>query len=237
MTDPAAGLEERLGHAFVDRDLFRLALAHRSWCSEQDDGDEPSNERLEFLGDAVLGLVVADHAYRSFPDLPEGELTDVRKAVVNAAALAEVAADLGLGSALLLGKGEDAAGGRTKQSILADALEALVGALYLDGGLAVARAFVLGLLGPRIDAVAAGAARHDAKTALQELGVQRHGVGPVYEIAQEGPDHDRRFYATVTLAGEELGRGEGRSKKQAQQAAARVALARLSGGAAPARDA
>ncbi|MBK9178944.1 MAG: ribonuclease III [Acidimicrobiales bacterium] len=237
VTDAAASLLERLGYVFTDRSLFRLALAHRSWCSEQEEGDEPSNERLEFLGDAVVGLVVAEHAFRQFPDLPEGDLTDVRKSVVNAGALAEVAAELGLGPALLLGKGEDGAGGRTKQSILADAFEALVGALYLDGGLPVARRVVLGLLGPRIDAIAAGAAVHDAKTALQELGVQRHGVGPVYRIAQEGPDHDRRFFATVTLAGEELGRGEGRSKKQAQQAAARMALARLSGGSDPAGDA
>jgi ribonuclease-3 len=206
-------------------------VAHRSWCAEHP--GQPSNERLEFLGDSVLGLVVTDHLFRTFPDLPEGELAKVRAAVVNSAALAEVAAGLGVGDALLLGKGERQSGGDEKPSILADAMEALLGAIYVDGGWAAAAATVMALLGDRIDEAAAGPGGQDYKTRLQELCARDFEALPVYEIADEGPDHAKHFEATVTIAGLTRGSGRGRSKKQAEQAAARRAWEQLSAAAAP----
>jgi ribonuclease-3 len=197
------------------------ALAHRSWCAETEGAE--SNERLEFLGDAVLGLVVTDHLFLTYPDLPEGELAKVRASVVNSAALAEVAADLDIGAALLLGKGEDQSGGREKPSILADAMEAVIGAVYLDGGWDASAELVMGLLGERIEEAAAGPGGQDYKTRLQELSAHRFEHLPKYEVHDDGPDHAKRFYAKVTLGGEVQGNGEGRSKKQAEQAAARVA--------------
>ncbi|MDQ3756665.1 MAG: ribonuclease III [Actinomycetota bacterium] len=214
-------LGERLGYAFDDPTLLARAMAHRSWCAETA-GEDP-NERLEFLGDAVLGLVVTDHIYRSYPDLPEGELAKVRASVVNSASLAELALELGLGEALLLGKGEDQSGGREKPSILADAMEAVIGAVYIDGGWDPAAEFVMRLLGERIAEAAAGPGGQDYKTRLQELGARRFDELPRYEVADEGPDHAKRFYATVHLGNEPRGTGEGRSKKQAEQAAARQA--------------
>ena len=184
---------------------------------------ELSNERLEFLGDAVLGLVVTDHLFNTYDTLPEGELAKVRASVVNSAALAEVAAGLDIGSALLLGKGEDASGGREKPSILADALEAVIGAVYLDGGWDGAAEVVLGLLGDRIAAAAAGPGGQDYKTRLQELSARSFDDVPSYLVEDDGPDHAKRFFATVVVGGRARGRGEGRSKKQAEQAAARCA--------------
>jgi ribonuclease III len=196
-------------------------MAHRSWCAEHP-GTE-SNERLEFLGDAVLGWVVADLAYHRYDDLPEGALTGVRKGVVNAIALAEVAVTLGLGEHLLLGRGEDAAGGREKPSILSDALEALFGAVYVDGGPAAAHEVVERLVGPRLAATAARLDFLDYKSRLQELAV-RHGAGaPEYHTRSEGPDHAKRFFATVVIDGRIAGEGTGRSKKAAEQAAAEAA--------------
>ncbi|HEX2039975.1 MAG TPA: ribonuclease III [Acidimicrobiales bacterium] len=214
-------LAERLGHDFGDPTLLARAMAHRSWCAETA-GEDP-NERLEFLGDAVLGLVVTDHIFRTYPDLPEGELAKVRASVVNSASLAELALELGLGEALLLGKGEDQSGGREKPSILADAMEAVIGAVYIDGGWGPAADLVMRLLGERIAEAAAGPGGQDYKTRLQELGARRFDELPRYEVADEGPDHAKRFYATVHLGDEPRGTGEGRSKKQAEQAAARVA--------------
>jgi ribonuclease-3 len=219
--DALSALAARLGHRFADPELLDRAMAHRSWCAETP--GTPSNERLEFLGDAVLGLVVTDHVYRSYPDLPEGELAKVRASVVSAAALADVAAELDLGPALLLGKGEDASGGREKPSILADALEAVIGAVYLDAGWNGAAGVVLGLLGDRIAAAAAGPGGQDYKTRLQELSARSFDDVPSYLVVDEGPDHAKRFFATVVVGGEARGRGEGRSKKQAEQAAARCA--------------
>ncbi|MGH8987063.1 MAG: ribonuclease III, partial [Thermoplasmata archaeon] len=163
----AARLAGRLGHERATPSLFQQALSHRSWCAEQ--GGLPSNERLEFLGDAVLGLVVAEYCYRRFPQMPEGELAKVRAAVVNARVLAEVADQLGIGGALLLGKGEEASGGRTKPSILADSLEAVIGALYLEAGWTAAEEVILGFLGPRIERAAAKPDDFDQKGLLQEL--------------------------------------------------------------------
>jgi ribonuclease-3 len=201
-------------------------MAHRSWCAETP--GEGSNERLEFLGDAVLGLVVTDHLYRTYPELPEGELAKVRASVVNSEALAEVAAELDLGRALLLGKGEDASGGREKPSILADAMEAVIGAVYLDGGWDAASEFIMRLLGERIEEGAAGPGGQDFKTRLQELAARQFDQLPRYEVRDEGPDHAKQFFATVLLGGVRRGSGEGRSKKQAEQQAAREAWHQLS---------
>jgi ribonuclease III len=214
-------LIRRLGFAFDDSSLLVQALSHRSWCAES--GGVPSNERLEFLGDAVLGLVVAEHTYRAYPDLPEGSLAKVRAAVVNASVLAEVAGELELGGALLLGRGEDSSGGREKASILANAVEAVIGAVYLDRGWDAASALVLRLLGSRIAEAAAGPGAEDFKTRLQELVIRRAGELPRYEVDGAGPDHARRYTAAVYVGGTAAGRGEGRSKKDAEQAAARAA--------------
>jgi len=216
---------QRLGRPFEDAGLLARALAHRSWCAEN--GAATSNERLEFLGDAVLGLVVTDHLFLTYPDLPEGELAKVRASLVNSEALAEVATDLDLGSFLLLGKGEAASGGREKPSILADAMEAVIGAVYIDGGWPAAARLVMQLLADRIDEAAAGPGGQDYKTRLQELAARRFEQLPRYEVVDEGPDHAKRFFAKVFLAGEHRGEGEGRSKKQAEQGAARAAWTEL----------
>ena len=182
-----------------------------------------SNERLEFLGDSVLGLIVTDHIFRTYPDMPEGELAKVRAAVVSAAALAEVAIELELGEAVLLGKGEDASGGREKPSILADALEAVIGAVYIEGGWDAAERLVLDLLVERIVEASEGPGGQDDKTRLQELTARELTELPRYRLTDEGPDHAKRFFAEVRIRGEVRGRGEGRSKKQAEAAAARDA--------------
>lgn len=223
-------LPGRLGHDFADPSLLVRALSHRSWCSEV--GGQPSNERLEFLGDAVLGLVVADLAFRHHDDLPEGKLTDLRKSVVNASALAEVAVEIGLGAYLRLGKGEDAAGGRSKPSILSDAFEAVLGAVYVDGGIDAARALVNRLFVHRLATAAQRLDRLDYKTVLQELTARLHDTAPVYVVSDTGPDHDKRFFATVIVQGAAVGHGEGRSKKTAEQAAAEQAFTALSATAA-----
>ena len=219
-------MARRLGWDFKDRTLLERAVSHRSYCAENP--PTLSNERLEFLGDAVLGLVVTDHIYGEYPDLPEGEMAKVRASVVNSEALAQVAAALGVGDALLLGKGEAQSRGGQKPSILADAMEALLGATYLDGGWEAARDLVLRLLGDRILQAAAGPGGQDHKTRLQELASSRFGRLPSYTVVDEGPDHDKRFVATVTLDGRKWTGGVGRSKKQAEQMAAREAWTELS---------
>jgi ribonuclease-3 len=171
----------------------------------------------------VLGLVVTDHLFGTFPDLAEGELAKVRASVVNAGVLADLAAELGIGPALALGKGEDASGGREKPSILSDAMEAVIGAVYLDGGWEPARELVLTLLADRIAEAATGPGGQDYKTRLQELAAQRLDTLPRYEVEESGPDHAKRFLATVYINEEQCGSGEGRSKKQAEQAAAQKA--------------
>ena len=225
-TGPLRDLEGALGVRFRDQAIIERALAHRSYCAEHPD-TAVSNERLEFLGDAVLGLVVTDYMFREYPDMPEGELAKLRASVVNSEVLADVAREIDLGDALLLGKGEDASGGRAKASILADAMEAVIAAAYLDGGWDVARGLVLRLLEARIIEGAAGPGGHDYKTRLQELAARRFDQLPRYQVRHEGPDHSRRFFATVLLRGEPWGTGEGRSKKQAEQGAARMAWRRL----------
>lgn len=219
-------LSRSLGYDFADQSLLRRALAHRSWCAEV--GGQPSNERLEFLGDAVLGWVVAEIAYRRHGDLPEGKLTDLRKSVVNATALAQVAEAIGLGEWLLLGKGEDSAGGRRKPSILSDAFEAVLGAVYLDGGVEAAKALVARLFSERLDVAAGQLDRLDHKTVLQELTARLYDTAPVYLLTDSGPDHAKTFKATVLVAGTALGVGEGKSKKLAEQQAASEAYDALS---------
>ena len=203
----------------TDLALLRRALAHRSWCAEV--GGQPSNERLEFLGDAVLGWVVAEIAYRRHGDLPEGKLTDLRKSVVNATALAEVAESIGLGEWLLLGKGEDAAGGRQKPSILSDALEAVLGAVYLDGGVDAAKALVARLFSERLEIAAGQLDRLDHKTVLQELTARLYDTAPVYLLTESGPDHSKTFKATVLVDGTRIGCGR-RQVEEAGRAAGRV---------------
>jgi ribonuclease-3 len=211
-----------LGHTFSDISFLQHALAHRSWCGEQGAG-APSNERLEFLGDAVLGLVVARYAFERYPAFPEGKLAKVRSAVVNARVLAQVAERLGVGDELLLGRGEESSGGRSKASILADAFEAILGAIYLDAGWDAAELLILRELRQAITEAAREPDDFDHKSRLQEKAV-RDGVGtPRYVIVGSGPDHDRAYVAEVLLAGNLCGRGEGRSKKEAEQEAARDA--------------
>ena len=213
-------LSARLGYAFTDISLLETAMHHRSWNAENDGGE--SNERLEFLGDAVLGWVVADIVYTQHSDLPEGKLTDLRKSVVNANALAEVAADLGIGEHLMLGKGEDTAGGREKTSILSDALEAVIGAVYIDAGPQATHDVVRALMGKRIVDAVGGLDRLDAKTRLQEL-ASKLEAHVHYKVEDEGPDHEKMFFATVFVGDRELGYGEGKSKKAAEQIAAEIA--------------
>ena len=220
------GLGQRLGYRFADESLLRRAMSHRSWCAENPGA--LSNERLEFLGDAVLGWMIADIAFRDHQDLPEGKLTDLRKSVVNASALAEVAANIDLGSCLLLGKGENGGGGRLKPSILSDALEAVIGAVYLDGGVAAAAGLIERLFAEPLQRAAKQLDRLDFKTLLQELTARLFDAAPVYVLSETGPDHAKAFTATGVVGGRAVGEGRGRSKKIAEQAAAEAAHVLLS---------
>ena len=219
-------LVTRLGIT-VSNALLTQALTHRSYAYER--GGLPTNERLEFLGDAVLGLVVTDALYRRHPGRSEGQLAKNRSGVVSAAALADVARDLGLGPALLLGHGEELTGGREKASILADGLEAVIGAVYLEHGFDVAVQVVMRLVAPRLDSAAARRAGTDWKTDLQELVAATGRSAPTYQVTGTGPDHARQFTAWVTLDSVLLGEGHGRSKKQAKQRAAEQACLALRG--------
>ena len=225
MRGRATPSERALGVRFKDAGLRRMSLTHRSYAFEQD--STVTNERLEFLGDAVLGLVVTDLAFARFPDLPEGELAKLRAATVNMLTLADIARELGLGKEILLGKGEELSGGRDKTSILADAMEGVLGAVYLDRGLPAARSLIERLFWPRMAAYARGEGDRDYKTGLQELAAQDLGAIPQYRVIEEGPDHAKEFTATVYIGGETYGSGEGRSKKEAEQRAAREAYDRL----------
>ena len=202
----------------VEPELVEQALTHRSFAYEN--GGIPTNERLEFLGDSVLGVVVTDALYREHPQLPEGQLAKLRAAVVNMRALADVARGLQLGAFIRLGKGEEATGGRDKASILADTLEAVIGAVYLSGGIDRAATFVHQLFDPVIRAAASLGAGLDWKTSLQEV-TAAAGLGvPEYRVADSGPDHAKSFTATVVLGGQPYGTGDGGSKKEAEQQAA-----------------
>ena len=219
-------LEQKIGYTFRDRALLENALTHSSYANEHREKGVLSNERLEFLGDSILGLVVADHLYRTRPDLPEGDLTRIRAALVCENSLVDVARELDLGSYLKLGKGEDSGGGRRRPSIQADAVEAMLAAVYLDGGIGQVRKLIHALiLGHEKEKTAAG---RDYKTALQELVQRESGQVLVYSLVGEsGPDHAKVFSMEVLLNGRSIGTGEGHSKKEAEQAAARAAVERL----------
>jgi ribonuclease III len=225
---PYAALEERLGHLFADPSLCEAALTHKSWLNEaQPSPGRRDNERLEFLGDAVLALVVSDLLMKTFPDRAEGELSKTRAVIVSESGLAKTAEAMSLGDWIFLGRGEDQAGGRRKPSILSNALEALFGAVYLDGGLAAAKSVADRLFGHALPE-AERHARLDHKSRLQERSQALLQTTPVYSvIRQEGPDHDKRFEVVLTLAGREYGRALGKSKKEAEQSAAAQALGLL----------
>ena len=217
-------LEARLGYTFRDRTLLENALMHSSYANERRAAGCTSNERLEFLGDSVLGMVTAEKLYKLFPNLPEGRLSRMRAELVCEQSLHAVALGLELGQYLLLGKGETHTGGRERPSILADAVEAIIAAMYLDGGMEVARTFILEKVLAGIDA---GEMHHviDYKTELQERVQRKADQHLEYRlIGASGPDHDKRFTMAVLLNGTEIGSGIGRSKKEAEQAAAKAAL-------------
>ena len=215
-------LEEKLGYSFRDLALLENALTHSS-CANESRGKLQSNERLEFLGDSILGMVVAEHLYRNHPDLPEGELTRIRAALVCEESLVEVAAELNLGAYLRLGKGEEAGGGRHRPSIQADAVEAVLAAVYLDGGIGSARKIIQRYILSR--EVAGLTVTRDYKTALQELVQWESGQVLQYAlVGEEGPDHAKRFFVEVHLNGTSIGQGEGHSKKEAEQMAARAGI-------------
>lgn len=222
---PATPLEERLGYRFKRLDLLDLAVTHRSWANER--GIPEHYERLEFLGDSVLGLLSAEWLYVRYPELPEGELSKLKAQLVSRPSLARHAEEIGLGTALKIGVGEDRSGGRTKASLLADSMEAVIGALYLDGGLEAARKVVEPLLtGSYEDR--ANKALTDSKTQLQEVSQALGWDLPEYRLtAASGPDHNKVFVVECWLAGELGGTGEGPSKKIAEQRAAADALSRL----------
>lgn len=222
---PAAlALTKQLGVP-VDAELLVLALTHRSFAYEN--GGLPTNERLEFLGDSVLGIVVTDKLYRDYPSLAEGDLAKIRASCVSQKALAIVARDLGLGQYILLGRGEQVTGGNDKDSILCDGLEAIFGAVYLSHGIDVARDVILTLVGPSLDRAATAGDALDWKTALQEACSALGLPAPVYDVVGEGPDHARTFTATVLVAGQPHGTGTGSAKKHAEQEAAERAHASL----------
>lgn len=231
MTSSLLDLAKKIGYQFSNLSLLEMAMRHSSWTAENEgsgsDKNLESNERLEFLGDALIGFVVGDVMYRRYPDFDEGKLTDLRKIVVNSTALAQVAIKINLGEFVLLGRGEQAGGGREKTSILANALEAVFGAVYLDSDADRAYKVVVDLLTESIDDAEAALKQLDAKSQLQELAAQLDRPMPEYRVTDEGPDHAKLFHAQVFLGDELLGSGSGRSKKVAEEQAAQQACAVL----------
>lgn len=217
-------IETLMGVRFRDAELLGRALTHRSYAHEASLGAWGTNERLEFLGDAVLDLVISDYLYRNHPELNEGDLTRIRSYLVNMNSLADLGRELGIGPFIRLSREEKADRGEDKPSILADTLEAVIGALYLDRGERKAREVVLSLFRDRIEEAVTGPLDFDYKSRLQELIVKDRGILPRYRLREEGPDHRKVFYATVYIGERSLGRGRGSSKKEAEQAAAREAL-------------
>ncbi len=219
-------LQQRLSYSFRDPGLLERALTHKSFANEQRIAGH--NERMELLGDAVLNLVVTERLMDAWPRSPEGDLSRRRAAIVSEPSLAAVARELGLGAFLRLGRGEELTGGRDKDSLLADSLEALVASIYLDGGIAAAAAFIDRSFREAVAAAGSAGAVTDFKTAFQELCQERLKVLPEYRVvSQSGPDHCKEFTVELLVRGEMLGRGAGRSKKEAEQRAAREAMERL----------
>jgi ribonuclease-3 len=221
-------LEQKLGLTFTDRGLLTQALVHRSYLHEHLDSALPSNERLEFLGDAVLDLVVAEHIYHRYPELPEGDLTALRAAVVKTPTLARLGTRLRLGDYLLMSKGEETGGGRTRPVIIASGYEALVGAMLIDQGLEVTRRFVLSQFEPLLADVIRDRLDRDDKSLLQEMVQGLLGITPAYRtVSTTGPDHEPLFTVQVSAGEQVLGQGTGHNKREAEQAAASEALTRL----------
>ncbi len=220
--------QEIIGYKFTDESYLKTALTHSSFAHENKSANALFNERLEFLGDSVLGLVVSRYIFENYPNLPEGKLTKMRAAVVCETTLSDCAHNIDLGKYLILGKGESASGGRTRPSILADAFEAIIAAIYLDSNLDVAREWVLSQLCEAIDAAANGKISKDFKTEFQEQAQKGGDVKISYKVVSEsGPDHKKSFLVNVYLDGRLLGEGEGASKKKAEQMAAKNALSKL----------
>jgi len=219
-------LAHRLGYTFTDPGVLQEALTHRSWCADYP--HTRSNERLEFFGDAVLALAVTDFIYVAYPNMAEGQLATLRAEVVRAESLVELAKEMDLGSALRLGRGEEASGGRHKASILADAMEAVIGAVYVDASWEQTVGLVQGWLSGRIVKAAQSPGVRDYKTRLQEYCARQGQLAPKYSLSEKGPDHAKQFMAVVRLDGQERGRGKGTSKKRAEQAAAASAWESLS---------
>jgi len=223
-------LEKTLGYSFNDRTLLIEALTHRSYHHENPEKTSSYNERLEFIGDSVLGLVVVEYLFLYSQDFSESEMSEIKSYIVRGSLLSEIAADISLGRYVRLGKGEEETGGRTKKSILANTMEAVFGAVYLDGGYEAARNFVLSLLRERILGVISSGQYHNFKTELQEESQMRFGMLPEYRIvSQEGEEHRKTFTVEVFIAGKRFGKGAGRNKKEAQTFAAKEAMERLQG--------
>lgn len=221
-------LQSTIQYQFNDVKMLKQALTHSSYANESKKKNIPYNERLEFLGDSVLGLVVSDYIFKKYMDLPEGELTKVRANVVCEPTLSSKAKEINLGKYLLLGKGEEITGGRERVSILADAYEALIGALYIDGGLDTAKEFILNSFYSTIEQAVKGKLFRDYKTHLQELLQSKYTDKISYQVVkEEGPDHDKTFTVEVSLCNQVLGRGKGKSKKEAEQNAAEEALEKV----------
>ncbi|MFA6502718.1 MAG: ribonuclease III [Candidatus Paceibacterota bacterium] len=223
-----SSLEQRLGLSFKNLDLLMEALTHRSYLNEHREYSGSHNERLEFLGDAVLELAVTDFLFKKFPAKPEGELTAYRAALVNTVSLATTSQALGVGEFLLLSKGESKDTGRARDVILADTFEAIIGAVYLDAGYEAAEAFIAKNLYTKIDEVIAKRSYQDAKSRFQEVAQEKRGTTPSYETLSEvGPDHDKRFTVGVFIGTAEIARGEGNSKQEAEQSAAQAGLEKM----------
>lgn len=222
---PLKALEKQLAYTFQDEKLLRLALTHSSYANEIQNKKTDYNERMEFLGDSVLGIVISEYVFLKHPDFKEGELTKMRSKIVCEQTLAECAREIDLGEYMLFGKGEELTGGRTRRSILADAFEALLAALYLDGGFEKVKPIIFNLMQDKIDMAVKGLIVDDYKTHLQELIQVKKDNRIKYELVGEsGPDHRKIFQTAVKLNGHIIGRGEGRSKKESEQEAAKQAL-------------
>ena len=224
MADQLQSLQTRLGVTFTDLTVLRTALVHRSYLNENRSFDLPHNERLEYLGDAVLELIVTDHLYRTY-DNPEGDLTSWRSALVRGDMLAVVAVELGLGQALMMSRGEEKSGGRERAQLLANACESVIGAIYLDQGYDAAKEFVHRVLLPKLPDIISEGSDRDPKSSLQEVAQEKYNQTPQYSVTSEsGPDHDKRFTVEVKLGDTVIGSGKGTSKQTAQQDAADNAL-------------
>jgi len=222
-------LQKRLGVTFKDGSLLGQALVHRSYIHENPDFELPDNERLEFLGDSLLGLVIAEKVYEDFPELAEGGMTKLRAALVRRETLARLAESLGLGDYLYIGRGEDSSGGRAKQSILVGAFEAVIAAILIDQGFDVCRGFVRRVFADEVGRVVEERLDEDYKSQLQEVIQAKRRQAPTYRVVGvEGPDHDRDFTVEVSVDGDVIGSGRGKSKRQAEMAAAQAALESLS---------